>query len=55
MERYTLWNVRAAWHNLPMIGGQEQREGAEHAAREVKCTPDGMELNLEGTYPRKPE
>ena len=49
-ERYTLWNVRAAWHNLPMIGGNEQREGREHAAREVRCTPDGMELDLAGTY-----
>ena len=49
-ERYTLWNVRADWHNLPMIGGSMQREGAEHAAREVKCTPDGLELNLEAAY-----
>ena len=49
-ERYSLWNVRADWHNLPMIGGSMQREGAEHAAREVKCTPDGLELNLEAAY-----
>ncbi|MBP5725693.1 MAG: heparinase II/III family protein, partial [Clostridia bacterium] len=49
-ERYTLWNVRAEWHNLPLIGGAEQREGAEHAARNVKMTPDGMEMNLEGAY-----
>lgn len=49
-ERYTLWNVRAEWHNLPMIGGHEQMEGTEHAARNVKKTPDGLELNLEKTY-----
>lgn len=49
-ERYTLWNVRADWHNLPMIGGSMEREGAGHAAREVKCTPDGLELNLEAAY-----
>ncbi len=49
-ERYTLWNVRAAWHNVPMIGGREQREGSEHAARNVRMTPDGMELNLEAAY-----
>lgn len=49
-ERYTLWNIRAGWHNVPMIGGKEQREGAEHAARNVHCTPDGMELNLEAAY-----
>ena len=49
-ERYTLWNVQAGWHNLPMIGGNEQREGREHEAREVNCLPDGMVLNLEAAY-----
>ena len=49
-ERYTLWNVRAEWHNLPVIGGHEQQEGAEHAARNVNMTPDGMEMNLEAAY-----
>ena len=49
-ERYTLWNVRAGWHNVPLIGGREQREGAEHAARHVKQTPDGLELNMEAAY-----
>ena len=49
-ERYTLWNVRACWHNLPLIGSAEQREGAEHAARNVNPTPDGLALDLEGTY-----
>jgi len=49
-DRYTLWNVRAAWHNLPMIGEREEREGKEHAARHAVCTPDGMEMNLEAAY-----
>lgn len=49
-ERYTLWNVRAGFHNLPMIGSCEQREGAEHAARDVHWEPDGLELELSGTY-----
>ncbi len=49
-ERYTLWNVQAEWHNLPLVGGYPQREGTEHAARNVRCTPDGLELNLEATY-----
>ena len=52
-ERYTLWNVRAEWHNLPVIGGHGQREGAEHAARNVSMTPDGMEMNLESAYDEK--
>ena len=49
-DRYSLWNVRAEWHNLPVIGGMSQREGAEHAARNVVCLPDGMALDLEGAY-----
>lgn len=49
-ERYTLWNVQAQWHNLPVVGGCPQREGTEHAARNVACTPDGLEMNLEATY-----
>ena len=52
-ERYTLWNVRAEWHNLPVIGRHEQREGAEHTARNVSMTPDGMEMNLEAAYDEK--
>ena len=49
-ERYSLWNVRAAWHNLPMIGEHEQCPGPAFAARDVRCAPDGMALNIEGAY-----
>jgi len=49
-ERYTLWNVRAAYHNVPMIGEAEQRNGRAFAAREVRSTPDGLRLHLEGAY-----
>ena len=49
-DRYSLWNIRADWHNLPLIGGSAQREGAEHAARNVKQTPDGMVLDMSACY-----
>ena len=49
-ERYTLWNVQAQWHNLPMIGGAAEREGAEHRAEQAERTPDGMAVNLEKAY-----
>ena len=49
-ERYTLWNVRGENHNVPVIGDAEQREGREHAARDVRCTADGMALDLSGAY-----
>ena len=49
-ERYTLGNVQAEWHNLPVVGGHAQKQGRDHAARSVKRMPDGMELDLAGAY-----
>lgn len=48
--RYTLWNVRAAWHNVPLIGGCEQQPGRERAARAVRPTPGGLELDIAPAY-----
>ena len=48
--RYTLWNVRSAYHNVPMIGGYEQQPGKAYAARDVRCLPNGLSLELAGTY-----
>ena len=49
-ERYTLWNVRAAYHNLPVVGGHEQQPGREYAAEQAQCLPDGLSLELRGAY-----
>ncbi len=50
-ERYTLWNTRAAYHNLPIAGGVEQREGARYHAENVQAGPDGACMALETAYP----
>ena len=50
-QRYTLWNVRAAYHNLPLVGGVEQAPGKQYAARETRCLPDGLSLELAGAWP----
>ena len=52
-QRYTLWNVRAAYHNVPMIGETEQCAGTEYAARDVRCLPDGLSLDMAGAYPKE--
>ena len=52
-ERYTLWNTRSAYHNVPLIGAWEQRAGREYAARNVHCLPDGLALDLAGAYPEE--
>ena len=52
-RRYELWNCRAAYHNVPMIGGYEQRAGREYAAKDVVCLPDGMALDMADAYPKE--
>ena len=49
-QRYTLRNVRIAYHNLPLIGGLEQQPGREHAAKNVECLPDGLALDMADAY-----
>ena len=49
-ERNTLWNIRGAYHNLPLIGGREEAPGREHGAREARRLPEGMELDFAEAY-----
>lgn len=49
-ERYTLWNVRSVYHNVPIIGGCEQMSGKEHCAENCEAGADGMCLTLEKAY-----
>ncbi len=50
VDRYTLWNVRSACHNLPLIGGCEQQPGPSFSARQVRCLPDGLSMSLDKAY-----
>ena len=52
-ERYSLWNTRSAFHNVPLVGGHEQLPGREHGAAHPECRPDGLALNLEQAYGRE--
>ena len=49
-ERYTLWNVRSLYHNVPVICGREQLPGAEYRAERVQELPGGLSLGLEKAY-----
>ena len=49
--RYTLWNTRGMYHNVPMVGTYEQVAGWDHRARDVRRTGDGLALDIAGTYP----
>ena len=52
-ERYTLWNTRSMYHNVPLIGGFEQHEGREYAARVLEADQRGASLELAGAYPKE--
>jgi Heparinase II/III-like protein len=53
-ERYTIWTMQSAFHNLPTVGGAMQHEGP-YGASEVKYTSSdasaGMTMNLATAYP----
>ena len=54
-DRYKLWFNASAFHNLPTINGQEQDEGALHAAGNVQYSRDKLQtilmMNIEKAYP----
>lgn len=55
-ERYTIWTMQSAYHNLPTINGVMQHEGMRYGASEVKyrgggAASSGMTMNLATAYP----
>ena len=55
--RYTLRSTRSAYHNVPMIGGTEQKDGREFAAKNAKYENTGektlFSLDIADAYPEK--
>lgn len=50
-SRYELWNCRSMYHNVPVIGGYEQMNGPQYAAKDVEKTERGMKLDMAQAYP----
>ena len=50
-ERYTLWNTRGMYHNLPLVSGFEQQPGREHGARDVIIASSGISMDISAAYP----
>jgi hypothetical protein len=55
-QRYEIWTMQSAYHNLPTINGVMQGAGREYAAREVAYRSDDasaeVSLDLAGAYPK---
>lgn len=54
-ERYSIWTMRSAFHNVPLINGSEQKHGAEYAAKQVSFKSNtrqaAFETAIEAAYP----
>jgi hypothetical protein len=56
-QRYEIWTMQSAYHNLPTIDGMMQSPGRQFAAREVRYEANDdhaqLQLDLAGAYPRQ--
>ena len=56
-DRYTIWSMQSAWHNLPVINGVMQSYGPEYraTAENVKSGTSGkiFSLDISGAYPQE--
>jgi hypothetical protein len=54
-ERYDIWTMQSAFHNLPTFDGVMQRDGVDFAAGDVKAVLGervaSMEMEIAGAYP----
>lgn len=49
-ERYTIWNTRSDYHNLPTVNGQIQKFGLEYRATDVCVTENSYSMELREAY-----
>jgi hypothetical protein len=56
-ERYTIWTMQSAYHNLPAIGGVMQRNGVEFKATDRKYSTNDeratYSFNIAAAYPQE--
>ena len=46
-ERYAIWTMQSAWHNLPLVAGAGQPAGAQFRAVDVQADPADGALSLD--------
>lgn len=58
-QRYEIWTMQSAYHNLPTIGGIMQKDGAAYRATEVSYHMDDavceISMELREAYPKEAE
>ena len=55
-QRYEIWTMQSAWHNLPTFDGVMQEAGAQYAASDVETRFEpqrvSMKMELAGAWPK---
>jgi hypothetical protein len=56
-QRYEIWAMQSAYHNLPTINGVMQKDGEEYAAKDVTYHIDEnlceIKMDIAGAYPKE--
>lgn len=54
-QRYEIWTMQSAYHNLPSFGGLMQKDGPRYRARQVECLLDenlaSLSMDIAPAYP----
>lgn len=54
-QRYTIWTMQSAYHNVPLVNGVMQKEGREFAARAVAYAANddsaALRMDIAAAYP----
>ncbi len=54
-KRYEIWTMQSGWHNLPVINGIEQKDGAKFKAKNSSFSADSKQVtfstDIAGAYP----
>ena len=48
--RYTIWAMNSKYHNVPWIGGVEQKDGREYCAKDVQHGDDWVSMDIAPAY-----
>lgn len=50
-DRYTIWTMQSAYHNLPMINGVQQKDGRQYSAKVIDRRKGMLTLDITEAYP----
>ena len=49
--RYGIWTMQSQYHNLPRINGNDEKEGKQYAAKNVKYSKGSLSMDIASAYP----